>query len=130
MRFQLGWVIGIPIFFKFVYASTEIEEIANEIVSQSQSDLDKDEIWERIDGLQKDFPLHDMKGSIVETKKETASSFDNDLAGRNSLRSKLALFPLKKETIETMFPNLALDIAESFTKYGFFYMDIWENKEN
>lgn len=106
--------------------STEIDNIANEIVFQSQTELDINLLWEKIDVLQKD--INNYQDTVqASSSSVTTEEVDIDCAlelDTKSFKDKLSLIPLQKDTIESILPNLAIDVAKLYSKYGLFYVDI------
>lgn len=123
------------LFLSSVIATTEIDDIAQEIVSRSQSQMDLTSLWERIEYIQENYPIQSdsiqvtspmgdtsMDKEIDETDPEMMANNNN--SNNNTKKSKMSLIPLKRETLQAMIPDIAIDMAEAYTKYGLFYLDI------
>ncbi|CAL9736524.1 hypothetical protein MOSE0_K01640 [Monosporozyma servazzii] len=114
-------------------ATSEIDDIAQEIVSRSQSQIDLSSVWERIEYIQANYPIQsrDIQGPsqwgdsvLMDEESDDMETISNNDNNNNTKRTKMSLIPLKRETLEAMMPDLAIDMAEAYTKYGLFYLDI------
>lgn len=111
-----------------IASSTEIDNIANEIVLQSQTEFDINTLWEKIDILQRD--INNYQDTILSTLEsdntevESTILVDSNTSKTKSFKGKLSLIPLQKDTLESLLPNLAIDVAKLYSKYGIFYVKI------
>lgn len=111
-----------------IASSTEIDNIANEIVLQSQTEFDINTLWEKIDILQRD--INNYQDTILSTLEsdntevESTKMVDSNTSKTKSFKGKLSLIPLQKDTLESLLPNLAIDVAKLYSKYGIFYVKI------
>ncbi|CAL9727708.1 hypothetical protein MOUN0_A04148 [Monosporozyma unispora] len=108
-----------------VIAATEIDDIAQSIVSQSQAEIDLTTLWQKIETLQSNYPIQDKNLLPMDGVSMDKEIDEMETEGtKKVIRSKMSLIPLKRETLEAMIPDLAIDVANSYTKFGLFYIDI------
>lgn len=111
-----------------VASSTEIDNIANEIVLQGQTELDINILWEKIYILQRDMNNYQnvIQSTLTSDNREVESTIpvDTNNSKTKSFKGKLSLITLQKEEMESLLPNLAIDVARLYSKYGIFYVDI------